>query len=63
MENEIKQHKSSARVWSVCRWVEKEEIKQVAQTLEGLEELKGKREEETDANGQVPVRRKGIFQA
>lgn len=46
MENEIKQHKSSARVWSVCRWVEKEEIKQVAQTLEGLEELKGKREEE-----------------
>ncbi|KAG5193583.1 hypothetical protein JEQ12_019944, partial [Ovis aries] len=47
MENEIKQHESSARVWSVCRWVEKEEIKQVAQTLEGLEELKGKREEES----------------
>lgn len=32
----------------MCRWVEKEEIKQVAQTLEGLEELsKGKREEES----------------
>lgn len=42
MENEIKQHESSARVWSVCRWVEKGRDKAVAQTLEGLEELKEK---------------------
>lgn len=47
MESEIKQHRSSTKVWGVCRRGEGGRDKASgSDSWEGLEELKGRREEE-----------------